>query len=127
MMRRDQIAEAAQRAYEEWMAGRIATREPFAAAVEAGIRIADAIPSRSTTALTPRQRDLMVFIERYCDEHGHAPNFDEMAAGIGLKAKSGIHRMLDELEERGIIARHRNRARAIELLRRAAQPEVRAA
>lgn len=66
--------------------------------------------------LTAKQRDLLQFLKRYQDEFDHAPSFDEMKDAIGLKSKSGIHRLVSALEERGHIRRLANRARAIEII-----------
>ncbi|MGC6517018.1 MAG: transcriptional repressor LexA [Candidatus Puniceispirillaceae bacterium] len=66
--------------------------------------------------LTAKQRDLLQFLKSYQDEHDHAPSFDEMKDAIGLKSKSGIHRLVSALEERGHIRRLANRARAIEII-----------
>lgn len=69
-----------------------------------------------SVGLTPKQRQLLTFIERYaaaCD--GVLPSYDEMRAGVGLRSKSGIGRLLDALVERGHIRRLANRARGIEL------------
>lgn len=78
-----------------------------------------------TTALTPRQGDLLRFIEAYGDEHSYAPTLAEMAEALGLRSKSDVHRILGALEERGCVRRLPNRARAIELLRTAATPSER--
>lgn len=66
--------------------------------------------------LTAKQRDLLIFLKSYQAEHEHAPSFDEMKNAIGLKSKSGIHRLVSALEERGYIRRLANRARAIEII-----------
>ena len=66
--------------------------------------------------LTAKQRDLLNFLKQYQDQHDHAPSFDEMKNAIGLKSKSGIHRLVSALEERGYIRRLANRARAIEII-----------
>lgn len=69
--------------------------------------------------LTDKQASLFAFINRYVAENnGTAPNFDQMMSAIGLKSKSGIHRILTALEERGLIRRLANRARAIEIIAR---------
>lgn len=70
--------------------------------------------------LTARQRELLLYIERYAQEHGIPPSFDEMRTAMGLKSKSGIHRLVQALEERRFIRRLPNRARAIEILRQPA-------
>ena len=66
--------------------------------------------------MTHRQRDLLRFIERYQAAHdGASPSFAEMEAGLGLHSKSGVHRMLIELEAQGLISRRKNRTRCIAL------------
>ena len=67
--------------------------------------------------LTARQEELLLFIDSTVKRTGIAPSYDEMAAGLGLKSKSGIHRMICGLERRGFIRRISNCARAIEILR----------
>lgn len=71
--------------------------------------------------LTPRQHQLLHFIHDYVVRHGVAPSFEEMRDSLGLRSKSGIHRLITGLEERGYIRRLAHRARAIELLRAPAQ------
>ena len=66
--------------------------------------------------LTAKQRDLLNFLKQYQEDNDHAPSFDEMKNAIGLKSKSGIHRLVSALEERGYIRRLANRARAIEII-----------
>ena len=66
--------------------------------------------------LTAKQRDLLNFIKSYQAAQDHAPSFDEMKDAVGLKSKSGIHRLVNALEERGYIRRLANRARAIEII-----------
>ncbi|MGF1562174.1 MAG: transcriptional repressor LexA [Geminicoccaceae bacterium] len=67
--------------------------------------------------LTPRQRQLLKFIQAYVDEHEVPPSFEEMRDALQLKSKSGIHRLIGGLEERGFLRRLPYRARAIELVR----------
>ena len=67
--------------------------------------------------LTKRQYQLLMLIEKKLREDGVSPSFDEMTDAIGLKSKSGIHRLISGLEERGFIRRLPNRARALEVLR----------
>ncbi len=67
--------------------------------------------------LTPRQHQLLRFIHGYVTRHGIAPSFDEMRDALNLRSKSGIHRLMAALEERGYIRRLPHRARALELLR----------
>lgn len=69
--------------------------------------------------LTLKQRELLVFLTEYLETHEVSPSFDEMREAVGLASKSGIHRLVSALEERGYIKRLANRARAIEILRTA--------
>lgn len=68
--------------------------------------------------LTAKQRLLLDYLIRYIDEYQTAPSFDEMAGALNLQSKSGAHRLIQALEERGFIRRIPHRARAIEILRR---------
>ena len=67
--------------------------------------------------LTKKQRDLLVFIHKRVQRDGVSPSFDEMKDALDLRSKSGIHRLITALEERGFIRRLPHRARAIEVLR----------
>ncbi|MGI9509707.1 MAG: transcriptional repressor LexA [Geminicoccaceae bacterium] len=67
--------------------------------------------------LTQRQHQLLKFIQDYLDQHGVPPSFEEMRSALRLKSKSGIHRLITGLEERGYIRRLAYRARALEVLR----------
>jgi repressor LexA len=67
--------------------------------------------------LTQKQKDLLVFINDRLQETGVPPSFDEMKDALSLKSKSGIHRLITALEERGFIRRLPHRARALEVLR----------
>ena len=67
--------------------------------------------------LTNKQRDLLIFINKQLIKNGVPPSFDEMKDALNLKSKSGIHRLITALEERGFIRRLANRARAIEILK----------
>lgn len=67
--------------------------------------------------LTQRQLQLLKFITSYQGEHGVPPSFDEMRDALGLRSKSGIHRLVSGLVEREHIRRLPNRARAIEVIR----------
>ncbi len=67
--------------------------------------------------LTKKQHELLTFINRRLAESGISPSFDEMKDALGLKSKSGIHRLITGLEERGFIKRLAHRARALEVLR----------
>jgi len=68
--------------------------------------------------LTRKQRELLLFIDERLRDDGVSPSFDEMKEALGLKSKSGIHRLISGLEERGFIRRLAHRARALEVLRR---------
>jgi len=67
--------------------------------------------------LTRKQYELLVYIDRHLKRTGFSPSFDEMKDGLSLKSKSGIHRLISALEERGYLARRHHRARALEVLR----------
>lgn len=67
--------------------------------------------------LTRKQYELLVLIDRRLKESGVSPSFDEMKDALGLRSKSGIHRLITGLEERGFVRRLRHRARALEVLR----------
>lgn len=67
--------------------------------------------------LTRKQHQLLTFINERLNATGVAPSFDEMKDALGLKSKSGIHRLITGLEERGFIRRLAHRARALEVLR----------
>lgn len=67
--------------------------------------------------LTAKQRELLVFINDRIEETGVSPSFDEMKEALNLRSKSGIHRLITALEERGFLRRLPNRARALEVLR----------
>jgi repressor LexA len=67
--------------------------------------------------LTRKQYELLVYIDQQLRKNGISPSFDEMKDALGLKSKSGIHRLITGLEERGFIRRLPHRARALEVLR----------
>lgn len=67
--------------------------------------------------LTKKQHELLQFIDERIRTTGVSPSFDEMKEALDLKSKSGIHRLITALEERGFIRRLPNRARALEVLR----------
>ncbi|WP_336986409.1 transcriptional repressor LexA [Altererythrobacter aquiaggeris] len=70
--------------------------------------------------LTAKQHELIRFIQLRLEETGISPSFEEMKDALDLKSKSGVHRLISALEERGFIRRLPNRARALEVLK---QPE----
>ncbi|HZP21319.1 MAG TPA: transcriptional repressor LexA [Bauldia sp.] len=67
--------------------------------------------------LTRKQHELLMFVHERLKESGVPPSFDEMKDALDLRSKSGIHRLIKALEERGFIKRLPNRARAIEVIR----------
>ncbi len=67
--------------------------------------------------LTPKQHELLVFIDKHLRETGCSPSFEEMKEALDLRSKSGIHRLITALEERGFLRRHKHRARALEVVR----------
>ena len=67
--------------------------------------------------LTKKQHQLLVFIRERMAAEGIAPSFDEMKEALKLKSKSGIHRLITALEERGFLRRLPHRARALEVVK----------
>ena len=67
--------------------------------------------------LTRKQLELLTFIDRHLRATGFSPSFEEMKEALQLKSKSGIHRLITALEERGFLKRRAHRARALEVLR----------
>jgi repressor LexA len=67
--------------------------------------------------LTRKQSELMTYLNDHMQQHDVPPSFDEMRDALGLASKSGVHRLVSGLEERGYIRRLANRARAIEILK----------
>ncbi len=67
--------------------------------------------------LTRKQHELIRFIQARLEETGVSPSFEEMKDALDLRSKSGVHRLISALEERGFIRRLPNRARALEVLR----------
>jgi repressor LexA len=86
--------------------------------------------------LTRKQYELLVYIDKHLKATGFSPSFEEMKDALRLRSKSGIHRLISALEERGYLGRRHHRARALEVLRLpdnmtaraaiAAEPEVEA-
>lgn len=66
--------------------------------------------------LTRKQHKLLLFIDSHLKQTGFSPSFDEMREAMGLRSKSGIHRLISGLEERGFLRRHHHRARALEVI-----------
>jgi repressor LexA len=67
--------------------------------------------------LTRKQSELLNYIQARLGESGISPSFEEMKEALALKSKSGVHRLISALEERGFIRRLPNRARALEILK----------
>ncbi|MBL0925033.1 MAG: transcriptional repressor LexA [Sphingomonadaceae bacterium] len=67
--------------------------------------------------LTAKQHELLMFIHQRLEAGGISPSFEEMKDALDLKSKSGVHRLIGALEERGFIRRLANRARALEVLK----------
>jgi len=67
--------------------------------------------------LTVKQQQLLSYIKQHLDQGGVSPSFEEMKEALDLKSKSGIHRLISALEERGFIRRLPNRARALEIVK----------
>jgi repressor LexA len=67
--------------------------------------------------LTAKQHELLLFIQRRLEETGISPSFEEMKDALDLKSKSGVHRLISALEERGFLRRLAHRARALEVLK----------
>ena len=67
--------------------------------------------------LTKKQKELFEYLNRYIDLNGIAPSFEEMKKALNLKSKSGIHRLILSLEQRGFIKRLKHKARAMEIIK----------
>ncbi len=67
--------------------------------------------------LTRKQHELLIYIDRHLHETGFSPSFEEMKQALKLRSKSGIHRLISALEERGFLRRRHHRARALEVVR----------
>src|SRR5271154_566496 len=73
--------------------------------------------SGEKTVLTRKQNELLMFINKRLNDDGVSPSFDEMKEALRLKSKSGIHRLITGLEERGFLRRLPHRARALQVLK----------
>ena len=67
--------------------------------------------------LTRKQHELLTFIDSHLKSTGFSPSFEEMKEALQLRSKSGIHRLISALEERGFLRRRHHRARALEVMR----------
>jgi repressor LexA len=79
---------------------------------------------RETAMLTRKQHELLMFIHERIKETGVSPSFDEMKDALDLASKSGIHRLITALEERGFLRRLAHRARALEVVKLPEQASV---
>jgi len=77
--------------------------------------------------LTRKQHELLLYIDGRLSQTGVSPSFEEMKEALDLKSKSGVHRLISALEERGFIRRLANRARALEILKMPEMKNVAAA
>ena len=68
--------------------------------------------------LTKKQKELFDFLKSYIAENEISPSFEEMKEAVNLKSKSGIHRLITSLEQRGFIKRLKHKARAMEITKR---------
>ena len=76
--------------------------------------------------LTRKQHELLIFIDQHLKKTGFSPSFEEMKEGLQLRSKSGIHRLISALEERGFLRRRHHRARALEVMRLPNEPMMNA-
>ena len=65
--------------------------------------------------MTRKQAELRTYIEKYINDNGFSPSFEEMMLGVGLKSKSGIHRLVEGLVKQGKIKRVKFTRRSVEL------------
>lgn len=80
------------------------------------------VSDHTAFGLTPRQYDCLQFIKRYISAHGATPSYDEIAAGLNIAAKSGVHRLVIGLAERGHVWRIPHKRRSARVI----DPEGRA-
>ena len=66
--------------------------------------------------LTKKQKELYDYLKKYISSNEISPSFEEMKSAVNLKSKSGIHRLITSLEERGFIKRLKHKARAMEII-----------
>ena len=72
---------------------------------------------RIESMLTKKQKELLEYIQSYQTKSGVTPSYEEMKAALNLKSKSGIHRLVIALEERGFVRRLAHKARALEVIK----------
>ena len=68
-------------------------------------------------AITRRQREVYDFLERFINEHGYSPSFEEIGEGLGLSSLATVHKHLTNLEEKGLVKRDYNRSRSIDIVK----------
>ena len=67
--------------------------------------------------LTKKQKELLTYIQKFQSKTGVTPSYEEMKSALNLKSKSGIHRLIIALEERGFLKRLAHKARALEIIK----------
>ena len=67
--------------------------------------------------LTKKQKELLNYIQKFQSKNGVTPSYEEMKSALNLKSKSGIHRLILALEERGFVKRLAHKARALEIIK----------
>src|ERR1700730_12939410 len=95
----------------------VSVHDLFRRRTRASCTLLAALPGGNAKMLTRKQFELLRFIHERLKEAGVPPSFDEMKDALDLRSKSGIHRLITALEERGFIRRLPNRARAIEVIK----------
>ena len=68
-------------------------------------------------AITRRQREVYDFLQRFVEEHGYSPSFEEIGEGLGLSSLATVHKHVSNLEEKGLLKRDYNRSRSIDLVK----------
>jgi repressor LexA len=74
-------------------------------------------------AITRRQREVYDFLERFINEHGYSPSFEEIGEGLGLSSLATVHKHLTNLEEKGLVKRDYNRSRSIDVVKMRGRPK----
>ena len=75
------------------------------------------INKRNESMLTKKQKELLSYIQNFQRKNGVTPSYEEMKSALNLKSKSGIHRLVIALEERGFVKRLAHKARALEIIK----------
>jgi repressor LexA len=68
-------------------------------------------------AITRRQREVYDFLQKFVEEHGYSPSFEEICAGLGLSSLATVHKHLTNLQQKGLIKRDYNRSRSIDVVK----------